>query len=197
MYLKKIKILENENIPEQEIDNFFKNNINFRKSKPENYFSEYFFYSGNFFNITRNKKVNIVYLLYDNDNLVHVSCLRKSDFHDNIFILCVRALTNKNYRSKGIMLDYIIPNQIEDSKYYGSKMCLLTFNENYNFYIQQNKRLKNNKSFMLGFIKNKQLYQRFNYVNFSCNIFNTEQWVLYIKLEDNFEYDFTNIKYNK
>lgn len=197
MYIQKIKILEDENIPEEKINDFFKKNINYKKSKVENYLIDYFFYSGNFFNIVKNKKVHYVYILYNNNDIVHVSCLRKSNFHENIFILCVRAITNENYRSRGIMLDYIIPLQIEDSKNHKSKMCLLTFNENYKLYIEQNKRLKNKQSFMFGNIENKDLYNCFNYVNFPCNIFNTKQWVLYIKLDETFDYDFNNIKYSE
>ncbi|MCS7316847.1 MAG: hypothetical protein NZZ41_00800 [Candidatus Dojkabacteria bacterium] len=181
---------------DKKIKDFFEKNIHEKKSIKENFLYDYKDQKRNFFYLIENKIVPFIYILEnENGEIIHVSLMRRLDIEKNIFSLCNRAVTKKELKGKGIMMDYILPIQIDDCKNLGAKMCIATFNENYKLYIELLKRCKENKGFALGKLRNKKFLKNFNFVEFPCNIFNTKQWVIYMKLDQNYEFDFEKIKF--
>lgn len=129
-------------------------------------------------------------LLYNNRKLIALSGYNRSPFDYNIFLLGSRTLVDKDYRNNQFISSYIIPTQINESKKLGAKICAFTFDVTnkfslYNVFI-------NNKLRLL--LKNKifDSYENLQALNHTVNIYNTEQNVLYIELE-NYKYDWTQL----
>lgn len=129
-------------------------------------------------------------LLYTDEKLIATSGYNRSHFDDNVFLLGGRTLVDKKYRNNQLISSYIIPTQINESKKLNAKVVAFTFDVSnkfslYNVFINNklNLVLKNN---FFG------IYEKLQALNYPVNIYNTDQNVLYINLE-NYSYDWTKL----
>jgi hypothetical protein len=69
-------------------------------------------------------------LLYDNNEIVHLSGFNRSEFHPEVFICGVRTLTRKDYRHKFLMSTYAVPVQTKLVLDLGGRMTIYCFDKN-------------------------------------------------------------------
>lgn len=129
-------------------------------------------------------------LLYNQQKLIGVSGYNRSPFNDNIFLLGSRTLVDKENRNNQLVSSYIIPTQISESKKLGAKICAFTFDVSNKFSLYQ--VFINSKLNLLLHNKIFSIYENLKALEYPVNIYNTEQNVLYIELE-NYTYDWTQL----
>lgn len=127
------------------------------------------------------------------DEIVACSGSYRSDFDDLIAVVGVRSWVNKDHRSKFLLGKYLYPRHVKWAKENGFKQIIITFNE-------YNKKLTN--VFLrngLGVVKNRKSTSLFfngvNEVPFPVKIKNTRQFILYEKLDPDWDFDYQKIKY--
>lgn len=125
--------------------------------------------------------------------IVACSGAYRSDFSDMIAIVGVRSWVNAEYRSRFLLGKYLYPAHVEWAKNNNFKQVVITFNE-------YNEKLKN--VFLrngLGVIKNRKptslFFNGVNELDFPVKIKNTRQFILYEKLDPNWDFDYQTIKY--
>lgn len=117
-----------------------------------------------------------------------------SSFDSNVAIGGVRAWVNPQYRAKMLVGHHLLPLHLEWAKEKRCKTIALTFNE-------YNKRLVNYfKRSGLGVPKernaNRMFYNGVHEVPFTCEIQFTEQWVIYDKIDPDYEPDWESIRWH-
>lgn len=137
-----------------------------------------------------------VVLVEDEDKLCGISGFNRSDFHDDIYILGVRTLIDFSYRKNLFMSTYFVPTQLNLLKN-SAKMVAFLFDiqDKFNLY----------SVFCSGklnlFLFNK--LEKFNHIwknlkslDYPVYINYTNQNVLYIKLDEKFDFDWKVLKVN-
>lgn len=128
-------------------------------------------------------------LLYEKTKLIAVSGYNRSPFDNYVFLLGGRTLVDKNYRNNQLISYHIIPAQIDESKKMLAKVVAFTFDISNKFSLYH--VYKSNKLNLL--LKNTfKIYENLTALDHTVNIYNTEQNVLYINLED-YTYDWTQL----
>lgn len=134
-------------------------------------------------------------LLYHNDIIKAVSGFTRSHFHDNIYILGVRTFIANDLRHHLVMSNILIPEQIKQVQQQ-AKCVIFLFDpaDKSNLYnIVRNQKLN-------LFLKNKlktfsHLWKNLQAIEFPISIYNNiVQNALYIKLHENFEFDWNTVK---
>lgn len=135
-------------------------------------------------------------LIYDNDLLCAVSGYNRSDFNPEVYILGSRTIIKKNYQHQLIMSSLMIPAQLEQVKSV-AKMVMFLFDVKNEFNLYT--------IFVSGklnqFLKNKlntfdSLWNNLKACEYPVSIFSsTVQNALYIKLDEEFIFDWDQIKY--
>lgn len=139
------------------------------------------------------------HILYFDNKVIGCGGIYISDFCQYIAIAGVRVWITPEHRNNGIIGEYLLPLHKSWAIKKNCKTVALTFNS-YNKNLikvfkrnrlgEKNLRIKNRQPFNLFY---KNLYE----IPFSVSIKNTEQYVIYEKLDDNFDFDWSLIKFNK
>jgi hypothetical protein len=145
------------------------------------------------YNKTRFHNTGEFFFLEENGKIIAASGVYESDFDKNIVLAGTRTFVNLEHRSKFLVARYLLPEQMRWSKERSYKIAALCFNE-YNKNMV-NMFLKNG----FGVVKNRtsdmMFYDNIQKVNFPVSIQYTPQWVVYYKIDKNYEYDWSKIKW--
>lgn len=132
-------------------------------------------------------------ILHDN-TIVGCSGIYQSDFSQQICLAGIRSWINKDHRGKFLLGRYLFPEQVRWAKQNNYKQIVLTFNE-------YNKNLKN--IFLrngFGVQKNRKedslFFTGVHEVDFPVTIKYTKQWVIYQKLDQDWDFDYSQIKHS-
>lgn len=124
-----------------------------------------------------------------------VSGIYRSEFDEMVAIGGIRSWVNQCYRGKFLIGRHIMPYQVKWAKDNGYKTIALTFNE-------YNKKLINYFT-RSGFgIKKKRnefslFFKGVNVLPYTLNIHNTEQWIIYDKLDSDYNPNWEKARYEK
>jgi hypothetical protein len=139
------------------------------------------------------------YIVYDRDKIIACGGVYISEFDENIAIAGVRTWVSKNYRHLSLNKDYLL---VEHKKWVvdrNMKMIALSFNEYNKNIIQIFKR--NRLGEKPGRINSRKphnmFYNGLHEVNFPVTIQYTQQWVIYEKIDDTFDFDWSSIEWRK
>lgn len=148
-------------------------------------------------NTTRFNGINgEFYIVYDNDKIVACGGVYISEFDPAIAIAGVRTWVCKDYRHLALNKDYLLVEHKKWAVNINMKMIALSFNEYNKNIIQIFKR--NRLGEKSGRIKSREpkniFYNGLNEVPFPVNIQYTSQWVIYEKIDDTFEFDWSTLK---
>jgi len=183
--IEKIKILFNDNFDSN--DNYAVDNW---ESKPNSFLYVFLktsrFVEGN----------GGVILVEDDNKLCGVSGFNRSDFHPNIYILGVRTLIDFNYRKNLFMSTYFVPAQIELIKNL-AKIIIFLFDtkDKFNLYTV----FCSGKLNLFLFNKLKKfdhIWNNLKALEYPVCINHTKQNLLYIKLAEDFDFDWKTLKEN-
>lgn len=133
------------------------------------------------------------YVLKIDNKIEAVSGVYISDFDSNVVLGGVRAWVNKLYRGKYLTGKYLLSRHYQWAKEHNAKMFFVSFNE-YN-----KNMIKFVKRSGLGRVKNRTpdmaFYNGVNEAPFPLNIQHTKQWVVYDKIDPNYNFNFEKIKW--
>jgi hypothetical protein len=143
-----------------------------------------------------NKGNGGIILVEDGNKLCGISGFNRSDFHSDIYILGVRTLVDHDYRKNLFMSTYFIPAQIELIKNF-AKMVIFLFDtqDKFNLYTV----FCSGKLNLFLFNKlNKfdHIWGNLKSLDYPVYINYTNQNLLYIKLEEDFDFDWKTLKEN-
>jgi hypothetical protein len=136
--------------------------------------------------------------LIDSGKIIGCGGVYVSDFSKNISFAGTRTWINKEYRHQNLIRDYLLPRHKQWSIERGCKQIALCFND-------YNKNMR--KIFFRNRFgeENSRIFQRearhlfhsnINELTFPVNIQDTAQWILYEKIDPNWEFDWKSIKAN-
>jgi hypothetical protein len=133
------------------------------------------------------------FVLRIDNEIEAISGVHVSNFDSNVALGGVRSWVNEPHRAKFLIGRHLLPLQLSWAKDKGLKTIALTFNE-------YNKRLLNHfRRSGLGIKKkrnpNSLFYNGVNEAPFPCNVQYTKQWVIYHKIDENYEPNWENIKW--
>lgn len=136
-------------------------------------------------------------VLFDEDKVVACSGVYRSSFDSNVAIAGVRTFVDDQYRHLALNREYFLVEQKKWCIDNSIKIVMLTFNEyNKNLINVFKRRRLGEKIDRCNTREPKHLfYRNFNEVQFPLTIQYTKQWAIYEKLVDNYEVDWTRIKY--
>ena len=136
------------------------------------------------------------HILYDNNNIIACGGVYKSDFNDNIVFAGTRTWIDSNYRNQSLIREYILPIHKAWGIKNNCKIVALCFNE-YNKNLisvfkrirlgEKSNRIKNRSS---NHLFHSGLYE----VGFPVTIQFTKQWVIYEKIDKEWDFDWDQIK---
>lgn len=135
--------------------------------------------------------------LLDNGKIIGCGGVYVSDFSKHISLAGTRTWINKEYRHKNLVRDYLLPRHKQWSIERGCKQVAICFNE-YNKNMRKiffRNRLGEENSRIFQRQPKHLFYSNINEVPFAVNIQYTPQWVLYEKLDPNWEFNWTDIKH--
>lgn len=145
-------------------------------------------------NTDRFKINGFFHVIFDSDIAVACGGAYTSEFSNDVAILGTRTWIHKDYRHKLITRDYLLPEEKAWAIKNNYKMIVLTFNE-------YNKNLR--KLWVrqrLGENRPERTEKHFGYnnayaVEYPVNIQYTKQYVLYEKLDNSYEFDWSTIRW--
>jgi hypothetical protein len=132
-------------------------------------------------------------LLDQDNNICALSGVNISDFDHNLGLAGVRTWLNKELRGKFIIGRHLLPEHLAWAKNQGLKTLALTFND-------YNKRLLPYfKRTGAGIVKNRNpnsmFYNGQFHVDFPVTINYTKQWVIYHKIDEQYNPDWESIRF--
>jgi hypothetical protein len=133
------------------------------------------------------------FLLWRDDLLIAVSSVYVSSFDSNVAIGGVRSWVVGKYRGDLMIGRYLLPLQYQWAKKRNLKTFMLTFND-------YNKKLINIiKRSGFGRVKNRTEEKPFFYgvhtIDFPVTIQHTKQWIVYDKIDKNYEPNWKKIEH--
>ncbi len=155
----------------------------------ENYTLPYILFKDNRFKNSKGK----FFILKHNELIIGCSGVYISDFSPQIGILGCRTWISNKYRNQSLVRDYLLPAQRSWAIDRNASVVGLTFND-------YNKNLINTwKRVRLGEKRTARqpyhlFYNNFNEVDFPVTIQYTKQWIIYEKLDPNFDFDWISIQ---
>lgn len=141
-------------------------------------------------------KKGAFHILMLGDEIVLCGGVYLSDFSKKIALAGTRTWVNKKFRNLSLVRDYLLPVHKKWAIKNGCAQIVICFND-YNKSLRRiffRNRLgeTNNR---IHFRNEEHLfYSNINEVPFAVNIQNTAQWILYEKLDPNWEFDWYSIK---
>ncbi len=138
------------------------------------------------------------HILFSEEEVVLCGGVYFADFNRNIAIAGTRTWVKKEFRNLALTRDYLFPEHKKWALENNCKQIIVCFNE-YNKNLKRiffrNRLGEENKRIFLR-SKEHLFYSNINEVPFTVNIQDTPQWVLYEKLDSNWEFDWSTIKSN-
>jgi hypothetical protein len=144
-------------------------------------------------NKTYAKPQGVFYLVLDNNDIIACGGAYQSEFCSDLLIAGVRTWVSKKYRNLSISREYLLPCQKKFASDNNYKAIALSFND-YNkniIKIWKRNRLGENRSPRQPY---HMFYNNFQMVDFPVEIQYTAQWVIYEKLDINFNFEWKNIQ---
>jgi hypothetical protein len=140
------------------------------------------------------EKNGAYFLLYQDEKLVHMSGVNKSEFDENVYICGVRTLTKKEYRHKLLMSQFMIPAQEAIVKVLGGKMMFFCFENGGSIYnvLQKGKfdLFLQKQTEKFNVYKDLTTHTKPVYIN------HTKHCVLYKPLDYSYKFDWEKIHYD-
>jgi len=134
------------------------------------------------------------FVLTDKDKIIGISGIHVSNFDSNVALGGVRTWLPFEYRGKFLIGKYVLPKQLEWAKNKNLKTIALTFNSYNKDLIKYFKRsglgIKKNRN------PNSMFYNGVYEVDYPCNIQHTKQWVIYDKIDMNYEPNWHKLKWH-
>jgi len=136
------------------------------------------------------------YIVYDNNKIIACGGVYISEFDPAIAIAGVRTWVGKDYRHLSLNKDYLLVEHKKWAVNINMKMIALSFNEYNKNIIQIFKRNRlGEKSGRINSREPKNIfYNGLNEVQFPVTIQYTPQWVIYEKIDDTFDFDWSTLK---
>jgi hypothetical protein len=121
----------------------------------------------------------------------------QSEFSSDIVIAGCRTWVSKEYRNSNLMREFILPAQKKWSMENNFKMLCLSFNEYNKNIIEVYKRRRLGETIDRMNTKEPQhlFFTGLHTVDFPVTIQYTKQWVIYEKLDPDYNFDWSNIKW--
>jgi hypothetical protein len=144
-------------------------------------------------------KVNGNFLFLEIDSkIVACSGVYQSQFSKEVYIAGSRLWVNKNYRNLRIPRNYLLTNNKKYAVSNGAKIIALTFNDyNKNLILAIKRNRLGEKNNRLTTRTSEFLFHKgISEVEFPVLIQNTKQWVIYEKIDNDFEFDWNVIKWS-
>lgn len=146
----------------------------------------------------RFKRKGQFHILFNNAEVVLCGGIYISDFSKNVAIAGTRTWVSKHYRHRSLVRDYLLPRHKAWAIEQGCKQVVICFNE-YNKALKKiffRNRLGETND-RLHFRTDEHLFgSNINEPPFPVNIQDTAQWILYEKLDPNWDFDWKSIKAN-
>ena len=136
------------------------------------------------------------FTFYDGNVFVACAGVYKSDFSDKVALAGTRTWIANDYRNQLVARNHILPAHKKWAIENDCSIVAICFNE-------YNKRLINAwKKRRLGEDRGQRephhlFFNNLNTLDFSVEIQYTEQWIMYEQLDNNFDFDWSSIKFNK
>jgi hypothetical protein len=133
------------------------------------------------------------YLVLHNNEIVACSGAYRSEFCSSVLIAGARTWVSNSYRNLLLLRDYLLPAQKKfaiDNNYQAVALSFNSYNKNI-IKIWKRSRLGEKLSPRES---HHMFYNNFNEVEFPVEIQYTPQWVIYEKLNSNFNFDWNNLR---
>jgi hypothetical protein len=137
------------------------------------------------------------YILKNFDEIIGCSGVYISDFSDMVSICGVRLYIQKQFRNKLLPREFLFPAQKKWSIDKGCKIFALSFNQYNKILINSftRFRLSETRGKISKQTPEKLFFNGVNVLEFPVKIQNTKQYIIYEKLDENFDFDWNIIKY--
>jgi hypothetical protein len=149
-------------------------------------------------NTDRFTKYGVFHILFLGVEVVACGGVYISEFSNKIAIAGTRTWVNKKYRHLSLVRNYLLPAHKKWAIEHHCKQIVICFNE-YNkslIKIFYRNRLGEISNRLLTRTANNLFFSNINEVPFPVNIQDTPQWILYEKIDLNWEFDWYSIKHN-
>lgn len=136
------------------------------------------------------------HILFYNNDVVLCGGVYISDFSKKIAIAGTRTWVNKDYRHLSLVRDYLLPVHKRWAISKGCKQIAICFND-YNKSLKRiffRSRLGESNNRLFFRTEDHMFFSNINEVPFTVNIQDIPQWVLYEKLDINWDFDWLSIK---
>ena len=137
------------------------------------------------------------HIIYYESDIVACGGVYRSHFSDLVGIGGVRTWTNEKYRQQSLLRDFLLPLHKSWCIEHNMKMIVLSFNEYNKNLIQVFKRRRFGEK--KDRINNRQphhlFYNGVNELKFPVTIQYTKQWIIYERLHEDFNFDWSSIKW--
>lgn len=149
-------------------------------------------------NTDRFTKNGSFHILFAGSEVVACAGIYISDFSNKIALAGTRTWVKKEYRHLALLRSHILPVHKKWAIENQCKQIAICFNE-YNkalIKIFYRNRLGETNNRLLTRTADNLFFSNINEVPFPVNIQNTPQWILYEKIDPNWEFDWYSIKHN-
>lgn len=139
------------------------------------------------------------HIVYFNKKFIACGGIYISEFNKEIALAGVRTWVENNFRNKSIIGDYILPAHKAWAIEKNMKAIALSFND-YNkniINIFKRNRLGEANGRISNRTEHNLFYYNFNELSFPVTIQYTKQWVIYEKLDSNWDFNWTEIAYQE
>jgi hypothetical protein len=138
------------------------------------------------------------YILFLEQDVVACGGVYFSEFSRKVALAGTRTWVNKNYRHLSLVRDYLLPVHKKWAIANNCKQIAICFNE-YNKSLKRifyRNRLGETNSRLQTRSAEHLFFSNINEVAFPVNIQDTPQWVLYEKIDPNWEFDWFSLKHH-
>ena len=133
------------------------------------------------------------YIAFCDNEIAACSGIYKSEFNSHVALAGTRTWTTKKFRNLKLSREYLLPNQKQwaiDRNFKQIAICFNDYNKNLTRTIF---RSRLGEAPLLRTSKHL-FYSNINEIPFPVNIQDTKQWVVYEKIDSNWEFDWSKIK---
>jgi hypothetical protein len=140
------------------------------------------------------KNAGAFYIVLDEDSIIACGGVYKSR---SISFAGSRLWVSPEYRNKSIPRDIILPEHKKWSIEHNANAVALSFNDYNKNLIETFKRIRlgEDSSRLTTRTPDHLFYNNFHQVNFPVLIRGTKQWIIYEKLNESWDYDWSKISY--
>lgn len=138
------------------------------------------------------------YILFSGIDVVACGGVYFSEFSKKVALAGTRTWVNKDYRHLSLVRDYLLPAHKKWAIDRNCKQIAICFNE-YNKSLKKifyRNRLGETNNRLQTRTECNLFFSNINEVPFPVNIQDTPQWILYEKIDPNWEFDWYSLKHN-